>query len=352
MRTLVVDKSALKNNISVVKRRAGKALIYAVLTGDGYGAGTVELAQALRADGINHFAVAELADAALLRRSGFEQEQILMLRSTTDRAELEQLLDLNVICTIGSYDTAVALNGMADARSTIAEAHVQIDTGMGFGGFLTSEPEKLLSVYQYLPNVAISGTYTQFHAAGRDIKPQLDEFLAITERIRAAGFDTGILHAAGSSVLMSDHAATLDAVRVGSAFLGRCRRTRGDGLETVGWGEASLDGVHWLPKGHTVGNELLVTLRRPTRVAVLPVGYQNGMGLHRSRQPGLWAAIRAWWADRRVTVRINGQKARVLGRPGAVETLVDVTDVKCSAGDVAVFPLDPMFARGMNREYR
>jgi alanine racemase len=53
-----------------------------------------------------------------------------------------------------------------------------------------------------------------------------------------------------------------------------------------------------------------------------------------------------------MTVRINGQKARVLGRPGAMETVVDVTDVKCAAGDVAVFSLDPMFARGLNREYR
>ena len=42
----------------------------------------------------------------------------LMLRSTTDRDELEQLIDLNVVCTIGSYDTGVALNGLAEARST------------------------------------------------------------------------------------------------------------------------------------------------------------------------------------------------------------------------------------------
>ena len=352
MRALIVDKSALKNNIAQVKQRAGKAVIYAVLTGDGYGAGTVELARALRADGISHFAVTEPADAALLRHSGFEQEHILMLRSITGREELERLMDLNVIFTVGSYETAMALNSVAEGRATIAEAHVQIDTGMGFGGFLSSEPDKLLSVYQYLPNVAISGTYTQFHAAGGDIKPQLDEFLSTVEKIRSAGFDTGILHAAGSSVLMSGHAATLDGVRVGSAFLGRCRRTKGDELQTVGWGEASLDSVRWLPKGHTVGNEVLVTLTKPTRVAVLPVGHQNGMGVFHSRQAGLWAALKAWWEGRHMTVRVNGQKARVLGRPGAVETVVDVTDIKCAAGDVAAFSLDPMFARGLEREYR
>ena len=51
-------------------------------------------------------------------------------------------------------------------------------------------------------------------------------------------------------------------------------------------------------------------------------------------------------------MRVNGQKARVLGRIGAIETLVDVTDLKCSAGDLVHFDIDPMYARGMKREYR
>ena len=70
-----------------------------------------------------------------------------MLRSTTDREELEKLIDLNVVCTVGSAETGMALNGVAEARSTVAEAHIQVDTGMGFGGFLTGEPDKILSVY-------------------------------------------------------------------------------------------------------------------------------------------------------------------------------------------------------------
>ena len=56
--------------------------------------------------------------------------------------------------------------------------------------------------------------------------------------------------------------------------------------------EASLEEVRWLPAGHTVGSEQPVTLRRPTRVGVLPVGYQNGFGVARVRDPGFWAAIR------------------------------------------------------------
>ena len=103
-------------------------------------------------------------EAEALRKAGFVDEEILMLRSTTDREELERLVDLNVVCTISSVDTGVALNALAENRSTVVEAHIQVDTGMGFGGFLVSEPEKVLLAYRSLPNVALSGIYTQLHA--------------------------------------------------------------------------------------------------------------------------------------------------------------------------------------------
>ena len=64
MKTLVIEREAVKNNIGVIKERAGEAVIYAVLTGDGQGAGLVELARLLREEGIGRFAVSEPAEAA------------------------------------------------------------------------------------------------------------------------------------------------------------------------------------------------------------------------------------------------------------------------------------------------
>lgn len=179
MKVLVIDKQAVKNNITVLKRRAEKSAIYAVLTGDAHGAGLVEMAKLLRDEGIVRFAVSEASDAAALRKAGLVEEEILMLRATTDREELEKLLDLNVVCTVGSTDTGMALNGVAEKRSTVVEAHIQIDTGMGFGGFLTEELDKILSIYRNLSNVAVSGMYTQIHTTGtseREVAEQLDEF--------------------------------------------------------------------------------------------------------------------------------------------------------------------------------
>lgn len=354
MRKLIIKKAAIKNNIKVVKERSGSAAVYAVLSGDGGGAGIVQLAKLLRDEGIGRFAVSEVAEAEALRQAGFVEEEILMLRATTDREELERLVDLSVVCTISSVDTGMALNALAENRSTVAEAHIQVDTGMGFGGFLVSEPEKILLAYRSLPNVALSGIYTQIHSApkGDDTEEQLKLFHQVLDAIHAAGFETGTVHAAGSYALMHRDLARLDAVRAGSVLMGRCRRTSDDGLSLVGMGEVPLTEVRWLPKGHTVGVDKPVTLKRPTRVAVLPVGYQNGLGIERPRDTGFWAMVARWRRARRASVLIGGQRARVIGRIGATETVINITDMKCSAGDVAVFDIDPMFARGFVVEYR
>ena len=355
MRKLVIEKSAVKNNLAVIKEHAAGAVIYGVLTGDGGGAGIVPLAQLLRDEGIGRFAVCEVSEAEALRKAGLVDEEILMLRSTTDREELERLVDLNVVCTISSVDTGLALNALAENRSTVVEAHIQVDTGMGFGGFLVGEPEKILLAYRSLPNVALSGIYTQLHAArpgDPEARRQLDQFHKVLDAIHAAGFETGLVHAAGSFALLHDATARLDGVRAGSASLGRCRRTKNDGLRTVGYGAAPLSEVRWLPKGHTVGTDKPIVLKKPTRVAVLPVGYQNGVGVVRTRELGFWAMFRRWRRSKKRTVRIGDQRARLLGPIGATETLLDVTNLRCSAGDPAVFEIDPLFAKGFQREYK
>ena len=355
MRKLVIEKEAVRANMAVIRKRAAGAALYGVLTGDGGGAGLIPMARMLRDEGVRRFAVGSVEEAQALREAGFVDEEILMLRATIDREELERLVDLSVVCTISSVDTGLALNAVAENRATIAEAHIQVDTGMGFGGFLVGEPEKILLAYRSLPNVALSGIYTQLHASTgkeQEVEGQLQQFHQILDAIHAAGFETGLVHAAGSYALMHFDSARLDAVRAGSVLLGRCRRTQGDGLTTVGYGEAPLAEVRWLPKGHTVGSEKLVKLRKPTRVAVLPVGYQNGFGVERPRIGGFWSLWRLWRKSLRRTVRVGNQRVRTIGAIGATETILNVTNVKCSAGEIATFDLDPLYARGFRIEYR
>ena len=355
MRTLVIEQQALNHNLNVIQERAGKAAVYGVLNGDGGGAGLVRLAAFLRTEGITRFAVSELEEADRLRHAGFIDEEILMLRSTTDRKEIEALLDLDVVFTISSVDTGLALNSVAESRSDVAQAHIQIDTGLGFGGFLVGEPEKLLLAYRSLSSVALTGVYTQLHMAKKkdpETLAQLRRFRQVLDHIHEAGFETGTVHAAGSFALLHAPDALFDGVRAGTALLGRCRRTRNDKLQLVGHGEAPLTEVRWLPKGHTVGRDHPIRLNRPTRIAVLPVGYQNGFGVERAQKLGFWAVLKQNHRVKNRTVLIGNQSVPLIGPIGACETLLDVTNVKCTAGDLVRFDIDPMFAKGFELEYR
>ncbi len=354
MRKLILDKAAIKKNLTIVKDRAGSAAIYGVLSGDGSGAGALEMAKLLRDGGVRRFAVREYRDARALRDGGLVDEEILMMSATTNREQLEKLVDLNVVFTISSVDTGLALNAVAEHRSTVVEAHIQVDSGLGFGGFLVGEPEKILLCYRSLSNVALSGIYTQVLSAPREktAKQQLEVFNQVLAQIHGAGFETGMVHAADSHALLTYESARMGGVRAGSILLGRCRGAEKTELRQVGFGEAPLAECRWLPRGHTVGCGKSVVLRRPTRVALVPVGYQHGFGLERPRKNGLLDMIHRWRSGQNQYVRIGGQRAKIIGQIGAEETVVDVSDLKCSAGDMVTFDIDPMFAKGFQREYR
>lgn len=355
VKRLVIDSQAVLNNLEAIKARAGSAVIYAVLTGNAYGAGLVEMAKLLHQAGVTRFAISEPEEAEALRKAGLVEEELLMLRSTVNRDELERLMDLNVVCSIGSAEAGMALNSLAESRSTVAEAHVQVDSGMGYGGFVTSEPDKILAVFQNLQSVAISGIYTQFQSSStseKAVAAQLDEFHQVVRQVRKAGFETGIVHAAGSFSTIHYDFSRMDGVRLGSALLGRCKRRKDDGLQRVGYCEATIEEIRWLPAGHTVGYESPVRLKKPARVATLAVGYQNGLGVTGPRPTGFFAMLRRWRGKELPAVRVGGQKAKVIGRVGAMETLIDATNLKCAAGDLVQLELDPLYAKGMPTEYR
>lgn len=211
-----------------------------------------------------------------------------MLRSTTDREVLERLVDLNVVCTISSVDTAWPSTPWRRTAPPWPRPTSRWTPAWASAASWWGSRRRSCWPYRSLPNVALSGIYTQIHAApaGQEAEHQLQQFQRVLDAIHAAGFETGTVHAAGSYALMHCDLARMDAVRAGSVLLGRCRRTKDDGLSTVGHGEAGIAEMRWLPKGHTVGAEKTAVLKAPTRVAVVPVGYQHGFGVERPRPAG------------------------------------------------------------------
>lgn len=361
MKTYVVETAALAHNINFLKRKAGNAQIWAVVKGNGYGLGLVPLARHLNDLGINNFCVAEVREAELLRENGFDTAQILMLRSAENAEEINRLIDLHVILTVGSLEMAALVNEIAAQRADVAEVHIKIDTGMGRFGFLPEDVESILSIYREEKHIAVSGIFTHFDCAFNNEKRTRAEFDAFTKTvhaIREAGFETGIVHCCNSYAFLRFPEMHCDAVRLGSAILGRI--VFQTPLRPVGYAEAEIDTVRVLPKGHSTGYGAIWTAKKDTKIAIVPIGWYNGFGTH--VQSGvtrlhdcaslILSGLRAMLRRRYLTVEINGVSCKVVGQLGMLHAAVDVTGVECKAGDRAVVAISPLFAKGMRIQYR
>ena len=353
MKNLVIDRRVIRNNIRAVKEKADGAAIYADLSANAYGMGLTEMAALLRDEGITDFIISDPRDAARLRSEGFKSERFMMLRSTSDPQELEELLDAGVICTIGSSDAAVALNGIANTRGITADVQIKIDTGLGRYGFDPAQLDQVAAVYKYMPRLHVVGTFTTFSCSWRSKKQtlaQLDTFNKTLDRLEEMGFEIGSAHCCDSAALFRYDFGRMDAVIMDLALSGRIPGKNIPALSKVGYIEAGLEEVGWYSKGHHIGAEHGIKIRKATRIAVLSVGYYHGFGIDRHRsERSFFDRI----FSRRISryVRLNGKRARVLGNIGMQHTLLDVTDIDCTVGDAAIMDVDPVNVKGLPRHY-
>lgn len=354
MKTLIVEKSKIISNLEIIRAAAGSAHLTAVLKSNAYGLDMQQMAALLREQEVRRFAVTDPADAVALREWGFLDEEILVLRSTGLEEDIRLILQSGATATVGSYDAAVALNGMAEKENMLCDVHVKIDTGMGRYGFAPNETDRILSVFRFMSNLSVTGMYTHYANAFRDKKKtqaQYDAFMAVAEKVRAAGFDPGVLHASNSAGLLYCKMPVLNEVRIGSAIGGRMTAKGDYGLQRVGRLEGEVCEVRWLQKGATIGYGSAFTVKKPTRIAVIPIGSTDGVMLEKARDVfTVGASIRAAGGallaplrGKHCSVFVNGKRARILGHVGLTHTIADVTELDCSVGTTVTFDVSPMY---------
>ena len=361
MTTYIVSRDILAENVRKLQKRAGSVPIWAVIKGDGYGLGALPLAETLRENGIDRFCVTEVREAELLRQNGFENEPILMLRETVQREELGRLLDAHVILTVGSTATAKCVNDIAAIRADMAEVHLKIDTGMGRFGFLPEQIDEIIDLYRTMRCLTFGGIYTHFNCAFSDeavTRREFAEFRGVIDRLHAAGLETGIVHCCNSAAFLRFPEMHCDAVRLGSALLGRMPfKTE---LQPVGYVQTQVEMLRTLPTGHTTGYGALWRAKRDTPVAILPVGWYHGFNV--SCKPDMsraadclrsgLSAVKQLLHRRRVTAEINGKRCPVIGAIGMLHVAVDVSAVPCKLGDPAVMQINPLHVKGIPVRFR
>ena len=362
MKAYIVEREALAHNIQELVAYAKGVPVWGVLKGNGYGLGVLPMAKLLAENGVDRFAVTDMAEAAQLRES-FPDAPILMLRATADPEEIRTLLEQNILLTVSGYEMAAAINAIAEERGQIAQVQLCIDTGMGRYGFLPEAADQIVSLFHELRSLCVCGMYTHFHSAFSNeaaTREQFRQFTALAEQLRQAGCEPGMLHCCNSSAFLRWPEMHLDGVRIGSAFLGRLAIQSPVPLTRIGYVEATVEDLRLLPKGHSVGYGAGYVCKRPTRIAVVGVGWYHGFGAERENdlnrfRDHLRAAVKhllSLFSRKSIQVSVNGQPCRVLGHIGMVHTVVDVTDIDCALGDRVVLQVNPLNMKGLPIEFR
>lgn len=324
-----LDREALSHNVSLLRRMLpdGCRLMPAVKA-NAYGHGAVLIAGELNRLGVDAFCVASAAEGLALRRAKIKGEILILGRTAPEDLPLLARYHLTQTVIDRSYAELLSRSGIK------LHVHLGIDTGMHRFGIPCEDAEDILFVFR-MKNLSVDGMLT--HLAACD--SSADQCVAFTEaQIRA--FDQTVqlleehgvacpkLHIHSSYGLINYHCRNMAYARPGILLYGvhSCAEYAaacGESFSPVLSLKTRVASVRTLSPGDFAGYGLDFAAERPMRIAVLSIGYADGLPRLLSGGEGF--------------VLIEGRRAPVIGRVCMDLTIVDVSEIlSIKPGDVAV----------------
>ena len=329
----IVDLSAIKHNVELLKKTAGTKLL-AVVKADAYGHGLVPVAKAAISAGADYLGVALLEEAIALREAGIEAPILAWL--VQPGSDFKKAIELDIDLAAASLK---ALQEISDAsESKKARVHLEVDTGMTRGGFL-SEWDQLNA--DHLHNVEVVGIFSHFARADEPDEAQNEEqlarFNAMVERVHSFGFTNVIRHLSNSAATIKNHAAAFDMVRTGIAMYGlspdvtTLGNSQSLALRPAMQLRAAMYLVKDVPADTPVGYGASESTTADTKLGVIAMGYADGIP-RIAHGAGVWSA---------------GKKAFSIGRVSMDQFVVDLgAQSKAQSGDWVV-----IFGNGSHGEF-
>lgn len=372
MNTLVINKEDLRHNINKIKEYAKKSgqddagkdvKIIAVVKGNGYGMGIVEYTKFLIDNGISMFAVSTMEEALKLRKEGIKEE-ILMLSSTAIEDDVRTLVKNKIILTIGSKEDIIIAEKIGKEENQTIRVHLKIDTGFGRYGFVYSKRDEMVETLKNIQNVKIEGTYTHFSISFFDekyTKLQFKRFIDVIEVLKMNKIETGMLHVCNSSAFVKYREMHLNAVRIGSAFLGRLSFENNVGLKKIGYLESAVSEIKDLPKGFNVGYSNTYKTKTETKIAVIPCGYMDGINIINNRDMFrtidklryIVRDIKDFFKKQKIYIKIKDKNYEIIGRIGTYHIICNISNSDIKIGNKVIINVNPKFVdSSIRREYR
>jgi alanine racemase len=349
-----IDLGALAGNLEVLRKLAGDGTpLHPVIKADAYGHGAIPIARALEEAGAAGFCVATLDEALAIRGAGIGRPILVLYAIPPALAVVAGAR--NIAVTASDADLLrELLDALAGEKTPVVALELEVETGLGRGGFAGPALVEAARAIQQAPGALISGLWTHLQAPEDEARTaeQLDRFERATADLEAAGIRLP-RHVAASAGLVLDGVASLDGARPGLATYGL---VPDELLGRLGGGVAGLRPVLSLharpvrvrdvPAGWGISYGPTFTTSRPSRIATLPIGY--GDGWSRALSNRAEALVRGGRVPLVGNVAMDAVMADVTDVPGEPVTVHDEFVLIGEQGEERIAAVDVARARGTN----
>lgn len=317
-----IDLSSLQHNLKSVRKIVSRRPIIAVVKADAYGHGAVEVSRKLLSEGVTILAVAFTGEAKVLREAGITQKILVLF----DHDPIEDYFVYGLTPVIHNIKSASEFSKEARRRKTRIPVHIKIDTGMGRGGFRSSEAVSSAKKISVMEGIAVEGILSHFSEADLSDRSyatrQIEIFDSIRLEISALLGRQVISHMGNSAAVLTLKDGLFDAVRPGIMLYGYSPVKKSFGLKPLMRVKTRVLMIRKFPAGSPVSYGRTFITKRSSKIAVLPIGYADGYDRLFSNN---------------AEVLIGGRRVPVVGRVCMDLTMADVTEVESvSEGDEVV----------------
>lgn len=323
-----ISPAAIRDNVALLRERAGGAAVMAMVKADGYGHGAVPAARAALAGGATWLGVAILPEALALRAAGLDVPLLVALGTPGEPYDQGVASDIDL--TAGTVRLVGEIAAAAVRVGRTARVHLKVDTGMSRGGAGPGDWPALVDAAlaaEAAGHINVVGVFSHFACADEpghpSIQRQLVAFGEAVELAEKAGLRPEVRHLSNSAATLTVPAARFDLVRPGIAIYGHSPVPRAGtfGLRPAMTLTARVALTKRVAAGSGVSYGHTYTTRAETTLALIPAGYGDGVPRHGSNV---------------LEVLAGGRRRRIAGRVCMDQFVIDVGDDDVSAGDEVI----------------
>ncbi len=313
-----VDLTILASNLTEFRRHLAPGCeVMPVVKANAYGHGAVDITAAVLRHGVSRVAVVSLEEGLTLRRAGIKAPIVVL--GPLFHAQIKDLLAYDLTPVLSDPTLVAQVAHAAADRPTPYPVHLKVDTGMGRLGLTQEELATLVVSRRFPSSLQLEGLMT--HLADTDgssidvTEQQLVKFGHALDTVKTCGLALLLVHAANSGGAVRFPQAQFSMVRPGIMLYGYHTlpsSVPAPRIHPVLSLHTRVAHIRTIQPGQTVSYNGSFTAHRLTRIAVLPIGYADGVSRRLSNCG---------------QVLIHGQRVPMVGLVCMDMVMVDVTRV-------------------------